>query len=143
MNYKLADIGLLIFRVSVGAFLAFAHGLGKFQKFISGGEIKFMDFLGLGKTTSLFLAMSAEFFCAILIILGLFTRLSSTAIIITMSVAVFIAHADDPFGTKEKALLFLASYILLFFTGPGKYSLQNLFALRFKKLKGLPKFIFE
>lgn len=141
MNYKLADTGLLIFRITTSSFLAFGHGLGKFQKFISGDEIKFMNFLSLGETVSFFLAMSAEFFCSLLIISGLFTRLNSLLIILTMIVAAFVAHFDDSFERKEKALLYLASYILLFFTGPGKYSLQNLLNKKSEKLSGFTKFI--
>ena len=52
--------------------------------------------------------------------------------IITMFVAFFLAHADDPFSQKEKALLFLISYITLFFTGPGKFALQSYFESKIK-----------
>ncbi|MBU2493116.1 MAG: DoxX family protein [Bacteroidetes bacterium] len=143
MNYKSADIGLLIFRIITGLSLAFAHGYNKLQKLIDGGEIKFMNFLGLGSEVSLFLAMSAEFFFALLVTLGLFTRLSTIPIIITMGIAAFIAHADDPFASKEKAVLFLASYLLLFFTGPGRFSIQNLFSKKLANIKGIKRFILE
>ena len=105
--------------------MLFGHGLGKFQKLLSGDEIKFLDLFGFGAAFSFSLAVFAEFFASILITLGLFTRLSSTSLIITMSIAVFIAHAADPFARKEKAILYLASYILLFLLGPGKYSLKT------------------
>lgn len=122
---RLNDIGLLIFRVSISAFMLFGHGLGKLSRLFSGGEIKFYDPFGFGAAFSLGFAVLAEFFAAALIILGLFTRLSSLSLIITMGVAAFMYHADDPFEGKEKALLFLVSYILLFMTGPGKFSLQS------------------
>jgi putative oxidoreductase len=141
MNYKLEDLGLLFFRVSVSFSLAFGHGLGKFQKFISGNEIKFMSFLDMGETFSFFLAMAAEFFCSLLIAAGLLTRINSIFIIATMAVAAFVAHADDPFARKEKAFLYLASYILLFFTGPGRYSLQRLINKNFEKLSRFQRFI--
>ncbi|MCB9249671.1 MAG: DoxX family protein [Ignavibacteriales bacterium] len=117
------------------------HGLGKFQKLISGAEIKFLDPFGLGATTSFSLAVFSEFFASSLIIFGLFTRFSSLTLIVTMAVAAFIAHSDDPFGTKEKSLLFLVSYILLFLTGPGKYSLQTLINKKFNKFNEWIKFI--
>ena len=117
------------------------HGLGKFQKLISGAEIKFLDPFGLGATTSFSLAVFSEFFASALIIFGLFTRFSSLTLIVTMAVAAFIAHSDDPFGTKEKSLLFLVSYILLFLTGPGKYSLQTLINKKFNKFNEWIKFI--
>ena len=117
------------------------HGLGKFQKLISGAEIKFLDPFGLGSSISFSLAVFSEFFASALLIFGLFTRFSTLSLIITMAVAAFIAHSDDPFGTKEKSLLFLVSYILLFLTGPGKYSLQTLINKKFNKFNEWIKFI--
>ena len=43
---------------------------------------------------------------------------------ITMLVAAFYAHANDPFGTKEKPLLFALVYFGLFVFGSGKYSVD-------------------
>ncbi|MBN1302637.1 MAG: DoxX family protein [Melioribacteraceae bacterium] len=121
--------------------MLFGHGLGKLERLLEGGEIKFMNFLGLGTKFSLTLAVSAEFFAAALVALGLFTRIGSFMLITTMSVAAFIAHADDPFSTQEKALLFLASYILLFLTGPGKYSLNGLLEKKMNRLNNFWKFV--
>lgn len=135
------NVGLLIFRISISAFMMFGHGLGKFQKLVSGDEIKFLDLFGLGAMFSFSLAVFAEFFAAGLIILGLFTRFSSLSLIITMAVAAFIAHSDDPFSKQEKALMFLVSYLLLFLTGPGKYSLQTWMAKKIKKSNKLIKYI--
>jgi putative oxidoreductase len=42
-----------------------------------------------------------------------------------MWVAVFIIHADDPFGKQEFGLLYLIPYLTLYFTGPGKLSLDK------------------
>ncbi len=128
----MTDTGLLILRVFAGLFMAFGHGLGKFNRFFSGEEIKFMDFLGIGMKASLFLAMSAEFFFALFIVLGLFTRFSSIFLIVTMFVAAFIAHGGDPFGKMEMSLLYLTIFTTLFFTGGGKYSVSNLFASKFE-----------
>ncbi len=135
------NIGLLIFRVSISAFMMFGHGLGKFQKLLSGDEIKFLDPFGLGPLFSFSLAVFAEFFAAGLIILGLFTRISSLSLIITMAVAAFIAHAGDPFSKQEKALMFLASYVLLFLIGPGKYSLQTWMNKKIKNSNKLIKYL--
>ena len=141
MNDKFQNLALFIFRVSISGFMLFGHGLGKFQKLISGNEIKFLDPFGLGATFSLTMATFAEFFASAFIVLGLFTRFSSLSLIVTMAVAVFIAHADDPFAKQEKALMYLVSYILLFLTGPGKYSLQTWFDKKINKSNGLIKFL--
>jgi putative oxidoreductase len=125
---NMSDIGILVLRVVAGSFMAFGHGLGKFQSFFSGNEIKFLDFLGIGMPASLFLAMAAEFFMAIFIIFGLSTKLSSIPLIITMAVAAFVAHGGDPFQKQEMSLLYLAIFVTLFITGGGKYSLSSLYA---------------
>lgn len=135
------DFALLIFRATISAFMLFGHGLGKLNRLFSGEEIKFFDPIGLGSVVSLSFAVLAEFFAAALIILGLFTRLSSITLIITMFVAGFIYHADDPFRTQEKALMYLVSYIMLFLTGPGKFSLQMFFDNKMSSGNRFIKFI--
>lgn len=137
----LNDIALLIFRTVISTFMLFAHGLGKLNRLFSGEEIKFFDPFGFGSAVSLSLAVLSEFFAAALIILGLFTRLSSITLIITMFVAGFIYHADDPFRTQEKALMYLVSYIMLFLTGPGKFSVQMFFENKFNSENRFIKFI--
>ena len=44
-----------------------------------------------------------------------------------MFVAAFFAHAGDPFGRREKALLFLTVFAALAFTGGGRYTIESLF----------------
>jgi len=58
-------------------------------------------------------------------LIGFITRVSLIPLIITMIVAVFVAHAGDPFSDKELGLFFLITFIVLFLTGPGKYSLDR------------------
>jgi putative oxidoreductase len=41
-----------------------------------------------------------------------------------MAVAALIVHAGDPFKQKELALMYLVLYIVLFFIGSGKYSID-------------------
>ncbi|MFN6946583.1 MAG: DoxX family protein [Cytophagaceae bacterium] len=126
INYSqsLAHSWLLLLRICVSAFML-THGLPKFLK-VLGGNFQFADPLGIGTEASLILAVFAEFFCSLFIILGLGTRLFSIPLIITMLVAAFIAHSDDPFARKEMALLYLLIYITLLVFGSGKYSLDAL-----------------
>ena len=37
----------------------------------------------------------------------------------------FVVHLDDPFGRKEKAVLYLVGYMIIFLLGPGKYSIDK------------------
>ena len=104
--------------------MAYSHGWGKLQKLMSG-DMGFADPIGVGEEVSLVLTVFAEFFCGILVAVGLFTRAALIPLIITMWVAVFIIHADDPFGKQEFGLLYLIPYLALYFTGPGKYSVDK------------------
>lgn len=121
------DVVLLLLRLMFGLSMAYAHGWPKLQKLMAGGEIKFMDFEGLGPEISLSLAVFAELVCALLLAIGLFTRLASVPLIITMGVAVFVAHWGDPYSDMERGLLFLVPYICLLLAGPGWYSVDAQF----------------
>lgn len=124
-----ASISLLIQRLIFGFFMLFGHGWGKLTNFSEVSE-RFMDFMGLGSTFSLALAVFAEVFCAFLVGIGLLTRAALIPLIITMLVAAFMVHGADPlFGrgpSKEMALLFLAAYVSIFVAGPGKFSIDRL-----------------
>jgi putative oxidoreductase len=143
MTSKLNDLGLLIMRMSFGLIMLAAHGYPKLIKLLSGDEIKFFDPFGIGSTFSFILAVGAEFIGAALLTLGIFTRFSSLSLAITMFVAAFIYHADDPFKVQEKAILFFAAYIILFITGPGKYSLQKFLDEKIKIKNNFLKFLFS
>ena len=117
------DLGLLFLRLGAGG-LMLTHGFPKLLRLFGEEEITFADPLGLGMGTTLALAVFAEFICAILIILGLGTRLAAIPLMITMFVAAFIIHAQDPFQRKELALIYLLIFTVLLITGAGKHSLD-------------------
>lgn len=117
------DLGLLILRL-VGGGAMLTHGLPKLQKILAG-NYQFADPIGLGPELSLFLVTFAEVVCAVLIIVGLLTKLAALPLIIDMAVAFFIVHQADPFGDKEITLVFLGIFLTLFLTGPGRYSLDR------------------
>ena len=121
---KLSAIGLLILRVTLGGVMLFAHGGGKLVNFADVSS-KFPDPLGVGSPLSLGLAVFAEVFCAIAIMLGLFTRAAAVPLLITMLVAAFIVHGDDPFKKQEFALLYAVPFLALILTGPGRYSIDQ------------------
>ena len=140
------SLGLLILRAGAGGFLL-THGWGKLQMLLDGDFAKFGDPIGLGNTASLVLVVLAEFVCAILVVVGLGTRLAAIPIVIAMAVAAFVAHGSDPWtmgggaaaflsgdskswASKEPALLFLIPALALVFTGAGGYSLDAVIAPR-------------
>lgn len=125
LNPAAIHLWLLIFRIIAAAFLM-THGYPKLLMLLGDQEIQFINFFGMGATASMALAMFAEFICPIFIILGWGTRLAAIPIIINMTVAVLIAHADDPFQRKEMALLYLLIFTTLMIFGGGKYAVDRL-----------------
>lgn len=101
------------------------HGLPKFDKLLAG-NVQFADPFGIGQGASLLLTVFAEAGCSILLILGLCTRLATIPLIVTMLVAIFYAHAADPFGKKELAFIYLIIFTGFMILGPGKYSIDNM-----------------
>ena len=129
---------LLSVRYSAGAFntalfllrlisgvLMINHGYSKLVNF-SEYQGKFMNFMGLGTTVSLSLTVFAEFFCAIFVVLGLFTRLACIPLIIAMAVALFKAHNSEIFGDGEMAVLYLGAYLTIMLVGPGRISIDGM-----------------
>lgn len=123
------DVGLLFLRVSAGGLLLFGHGLGKLLGY-STYVTQFPDPLGMGATFTLLVAIFAEFFCALLVIIGLSTRLATLPIIGTLLTAAVIVHAADPWSKKEFALLYAVPFIAILLTGPGTFSLDGMLKLR-------------
>lgn len=119
------NIAILLLRITAGGLLMH-HGYYKLVNF-GGLKNKFMNFLGMGSTLSLTFATFAEFFCALFVLLGLFTRLAAIPVIITMCVALFKANNGDFFGDGEMAALYLGAYLVLLFVGPGRISIDSMF----------------
>lgn len=115
------SLSLLLIRLIVGSFML-THGYGKLLLLLGGGPIQFADPIGMGMTASLVLAVFAEFFCSLFLILGIGTRLSTIPLLTTMLVASFVVHGQDGFGKQELPLLYASVYGLLALAGGGLYS---------------------
>lgn len=123
------DIILFVVRVFVG-FAMLSHGFPKLQMLLEGGKIEFYNFLGLGPLVTLVLTVIAEFACSILLILGLFTRISLGFLVFTMVIAAFMVHGADPFEKREMSLIYLSVYLLLMAFGAGKVSVDHMIEKR-------------
>ena len=115
---------MLLLRLGIG-FLMMSHGYDKLLHF-SSIHNTFINFMGIGSTFSLTLAIFAEFFCSLFLVLGLFTRLSAIPLIITMCVALFKVHHGEVFGKGEIDALYLSSFVVLLFLGPGRVSVDSM-----------------
>lgn len=122
------DMGILVIRLLFGFLLIYGHGWDKLSYVFSGQEIQFMDPIGIGTHLSFYLALFAEFFCSILLILGLFTRFA--AIILTVNFIVIVSFhafmAGDGFPILEPRFFYLFTYVALIFAGGGKFSIDNM-----------------
>lgn len=125
-NSVTASVGLLILRVWIGLSMALGHGLAKLTGF-SERAAEFADPIGVGSHISLSLTITAEFFCSLALVLGVITRGVLIPLVINMAVAGLVIHSADPFRRKELALIYLAIFVTILFTGPGKYSIDGLF----------------
>lgn len=126
-SYTAANVWLLIMRAAAGCFML-THGLPKFTRLVSGNAHGFADPLGMGSTTSLMLAVFAEVFCSIFLIIGFATRAASFFLAFTMAVAAFYIHRADEFSKKETAFLYLLIFITTLVFGGGKHSIDYIIA---------------
>jgi len=118
------SLSLLLLRLALGG-LMIPHGYQKLVRFASKSS-GFTDPFHIGGPASMSLTIFAELFCAVLIVLGLLTRLACIPLIIAMSVALFYSHQGQVFGDGEDAALYLAGFTALLLAGPGKISLDKL-----------------
>lgn len=130
------DLGLLLIRVVIGALMAFIG----YEKLIHFNELvvddfwaKNVSFLGMKGAVPLALTVFAEFFCSLLLIVGLFTRVSSFILFFCMAYIFLVIFPGSMVSKGEHgvelntAFTYFVIYLGLFFTGAGKYSLDAKF----------------
>jgi putative oxidoreductase len=126
MNKKYIGEGLGLLRIAFGLMLVLAHGWPTLNEFVAGNFDQYPNPLGIGPGLTMGLMVFAEFFCALAVTLGVFTRLALIPLIIGFATAFFIHHAGDPFGHKELSFHYFLVFVVLLLTGPGKFSITSL-----------------
>ena len=129
---KIVSLLILAVRVFFGV-MFFTHGLQKMMNFSVLSD-SFPSVLGFGSYTTLMVSIFCEFCCSLFLIAGLLHRLVLIPMIVTMAVAFFDIH-DAMMPEGELALIYLIVFIILFFTGPGRYSFDYLIDTKFNKDK--------
>ena len=127
------SLTLLAFRILFGI-LMMIHGYQKFAQFDTLKE-NFPDPIGVGSEFSLALAIFGELICPAAFMVGLLYRLTMIPMLITMGVAFFIIHGNDPFANKELAFVYLAVFVIMYLAGPGKYAIDSIINEMFIKDK--------
>ncbi len=99
--------------------VAFVNGLQGFSGYLES--------LGMPMPMAMaWMAKGSEFFGGALLIIGLFTRISSVFLLITMVVAVFVANGGNITGDGELAFVYLITCFAILIHGPGKLSLDHI-----------------
>ena len=134
-SFKGNGVSLLILALRMFfGILFFTHGLDKLANF---NELlpNFPDVLGFGSYMSLMVSIFCEFCCSLFLIAGLLVRLTVIPMMIAMAVAFFDVH-DGMFPEGELALIYLIMFIILYITGPGKFSIDFLIDKKIQRDRG-------
>ena len=123
---------ILILRIFFGM-LFFSHGLDKMMNF-NDLVNSYPDILGFGSYMTLMITIFCEFCCSLFLIAGLLVRVMTIPMIIAMGVAFFDVH-DAMMPEGELALIYFITFIILFFVGPGRFSVDYLIDMKFLKEK--------
>ena len=123
------DIGKLILRVSIAGLMLF-HGFFKLFNGIDG--IKFLVTKAGFPEILAYGIYFGEIVFPILIIIGLYTRISSFFFAVTMFFAIFLAHSGELFvlgktgaPVIELALIYFLASVSIVFFGAGKFSFDK------------------
>ena len=122
---------LLLMRLFFGGFMAYGHGWAKLSQYGSDPS-KFPDPLGMGNSLSFYSAVGAEFACAVLVTIGLMTRVACAPLVFAMGVAFFKIHGGSltfvpAGGASEPAAIYIVAFAVILLAGPGKFSLDATF----------------
>lgn len=123
------SILILCLRLFFGA-LFMMHGLDKLTHF-NELSTTYTSVLGLGSYMTLMLSIFTELCCSIFLMTGLLVRITVIPMIVAMAIAFFDVH-DAMMPEGELALIYLILFIILYLTGPGRYSIDYLIDTKVK-----------
>lgn len=127
---KGVSVLLLVIRVFFGV-LFFIHGLDKMMNFSALSET-YPSVFGFGSYMTLMVTIFCEFCCSLFLITGLLVRIMVLPMIVAMGVAFFDVH-DAMMPEGELALIYMIVFIILYITGPGRFSIDYLIDMRLKR----------
>jgi len=130
IDHSTAPYAALFLRLALGI-MFIAHGLLKLMVFTPAGTVKFFESIGLPGPLA-YIVMGAELVGGILILVGLYSRWVSAALVPILIGAIY-PHAGNgwgfgnPGGGWEYPAFLSATGIALALLGDGKFALSSLF----------------
>lgn len=123
--------GLTLIRCTMGAFLIY-HGWEVFSESKINGYLEWDSFKDSQGKFLVYSGKTAELVAGILFFSGFLTRLASLITIGTMCYITFVLGHGRIWYEEQYPFLFILLALVFFFTGAGKWSLDN---ITFKKIK--------
>ncbi len=131
------ETGLACIRILTGCFMIY-HGFDVFDKQIMAENAKWLTDMKFPMPELLaYLGKGSEWIGGILFSIGLFTRLASILVAITMLVIAFGMGHGKIWMDDQHPFLFVLLFLVTFFTGAGKWSLDYCFFGRKDKAPSL------
>lgn len=124
-NKRFGGIGTAVVRIITGLFMVY-HGFEIFDTKLMNDYAQWDMFKELPMALGLvYLGKGAEFVAGILLALGLFTKLASAIIAVTMlSITFFVGHGKFWYEDQHP-FLFVLLALIFFFNGAGSWSLDS------------------
>ncbi|MUV02987.1 DoxX family membrane protein [Flavobacterium rakeshii] len=124
-NWDITSLGLLFFRIAVSIELILVHGLKKLGVGVSTAEVV-PNPLHLPEALNQVFATTANVILPLFVIFGIVTRLAVVPILAVTLTGYFVVHGGSPLPERDIPFMYSISFLLLFITGPGKYSIDSL-----------------
>jgi putative oxidoreductase len=117
--------GLAFIRVLVGGFMVY-HGWEVFDEEKMNTYLQWDQFKDTAAVTKIYLGKIAELAGGLLLSVGLWTRVASLLIAVTMFYISFFVGTGKIWYEDQHPFMFVLLALVFFFLGPGKYSLDHL-----------------
>lgn len=125
------DSGLALLRIITGLFMVY-HGWEVFDEEKMKGYAAWDQFKDSSGLLMVYLGKASELVGGIFMALGLFTRIASLMIAVTMLyISVFVGNGKV-WADAQHPFLFVLLALVFFFTGPGRYSIDHILFTREK-----------
>lgn len=119
-----ANFGILFFRVAVATELIVVHGLKKIGIGVAVPE-DIPNPFGFPSILNDFLAIAANVYLPVFVVLGLFTRLAAIPALIVTATGYFIMHGTDSLIERDIPFMYSIAMLTIAMVGGGKYSVDG------------------